>query len=497
MKSYFNFLPLLAITLILTACGGTDSTTGETAGMPSDGVTQTDVTADNSTPPSVADSTTQQVISARITSGMDDVEEQADKSMYVDSTDLELINDGEDQLVGLRFSLAVPKDAVITEANLRFTTDEASTSETDLVIWAQASDDAEPFTSSSGNISSRTATNANVIWKPQGWSNVGESGVAQTTSDLSSVVQEVIRRSGWQSDNHLVLVVSGQGSRTAESYEGSSSNAALLTVTYTMSGSAGGTEGNQTPSSSDATDNGGSTSTPATGDTTDNTSGDVTPPDTGTDSTSGDTTDSTSGDTSGDTTDTVTPPDPIIVNNPPQISGTPSASVTVGTVYSFTPSAVDPDGDSLSFTVSNLPTWASFDDTTGRVTGTPQDSDVGSYSNIQITVSDGAETAALNPFSITVDAATVVLGSINLDWTPPATRTDATALDISEIGGYVVYLGSSVDSLQEVVDISDSSVTTYTIDELELGTYYVALKIYDVDGNFSGLSNTVSIEVTN
>jgi hypothetical protein len=185
------------------------------------------------------------------------------------------------------------------------------------------------------------------------------------------------------------------------------------------------------------------------------------------------------------------------VNQAPVISGSPTLSVATGSAYSFSPSASDADSDSLSFSVNNLPSWATFDSDTGRLTGTPQESDVGVYSDIQIAVSDGTDSTSLTPFTITVNTSTVVLGSIFLDWTPPATRTDDTVLDVSEIGGYMVYLGTSADNLQEEVDITDSSVTSYTIDELEAGTYYVALKIYDVDGNFSGLSNTVSIEVTN
>ncbi len=60
-------------------------------------------------------------------------------------------------------------------------------------------------------------------------------------------------------------------------------------------------------------------------------------------------------------------------NTPPAITGTPSTTATVGNAYSFTPDATDPDGQVLSFSIANLPSWASFDTLTGELSGTPAD----------------------------------------------------------------------------------------------------------------------------
>ena len=130
------------------------------------------------------------------------------------------------------------------------------------------------------------------------------------------------------------------------------------------------------------------------------------------------------------------------------------------------------------------------------MSGTPQESDVGSYANIQITVSDGSDAVTLTAFTVTVKTSMAVTGSLSLSWTPPATRTDGTTLDLSEIGGYVVYLGTTRDDLQVVVEIGDSATTSYTLDALELGTYFVAVTTYDTAGNASGFSNIVSVDVT-
>ena len=89
-------------------------------------------------------------------------------------------------------------------------------------------------------------------------------------------------------------------------------------------------------------------------------------------------------------------------NYAPTISGTPASSAEVGSVYSFTPTVTDPDSSTFSFTVTGLPSWANFNAGNGRMSGTPQSGDVGTYSGISITVSDGQAEDTLGPFTITV-----------------------------------------------------------------------------------------------
>lgn len=90
-------------------------------------------------------------------------------------------------------------------------------------------------------------------------------------------------------------------------------------------------------------------------------------------------------------------------NIPPSISGVPSTSVLENFLYEFVPSASDPDGDALSFSIVNRPAWASFNSATGQLQGTPVAGDVGTTSNIQISVSDGQDSRTLPAFAITVN----------------------------------------------------------------------------------------------
>lgn len=91
------------------------------------------------------------------------------------------------------------------------------------------------------------------------------------------------------------------------------------------------------------------------------------------------------------------------VNDPPTITGTPITRVLIGETYNFIPTADDVDGDVLTFSITNKPSWLTFDSVTGQLTGVPITADEGLYANITITVSDGrGGTASLPVFTIEV-----------------------------------------------------------------------------------------------
>lgn len=91
-------------------------------------------------------------------------------------------------------------------------------------------------------------------------------------------------------------------------------------------------------------------------------------------------------------------------NRAPRIDGAPATSAMVTTAYRFAPTASDPDGDSLSFTIENKPSWAAFDSSNGLLSGVPAEANAGTFSDIRIHVSDGSLTTSLAPFTIAVAA---------------------------------------------------------------------------------------------
>ncbi|UTJ05774.1 putative Ig domain-containing protein [Arcobacter roscoffensis] len=86
----------------------------------------------------------------------------------------------------------------------------------------------------------------------------------------------------------------------------------------------------------------------------------------------------------------------------PTISGTVPTSIKQGELYSFTPIANDVNGDTLVFSISNNPSWLGINPDTGKVSGTPTNSDVGSHEGIVISVTDGQATSSLDSFNIEV-----------------------------------------------------------------------------------------------
>jgi hypothetical protein len=187
-------------------------------------------------------------------------------------------------------------------------------------------------------------------------------------------------------------------------------------------------------------------------------------------------------------------------NQAPTIGGTPPTSVDTGTDYRFIPVVNDEDGDALNFSVVNLPSWAQFDSNNGTLSGIPGVQDVGDYNSIQINVSDGTETVSLVAFSISVNRAEEVVaetGSMSLVWSAPATRTDGSPLNLSDISGYYIHVGTTRENLQMYLDVNQGDIDRYTIDNIEIGDYFVAVTVYDRTGNTSDLSNIVRKSVVN
>ena len=162
-------------------------------------------------------------------------------------------------------------------------------------------------------------------------------------------------------------------------------------------------------------------------------------------------------------------------NDPPTITGAPQTSVNVGTAYSFTPTASDPDGDTLTYSIQNRPSWATFNASTGRLSGTPAAANAGAYANIIISVSDGVATAALPAFTLTVAAASAD-GSAELSWTAPTQNTDGTAL--TNLAGYRILYGTSSSNLNQMIQVANPSLATYVVTGLSSGTWYFAVKAY-------------------
>lgn len=182
------------------------------------------------------------------------------------------------------------------------------------------------------------------------------------------------------------------------------------------------------------------------------------------------------------------PPPAAEQNDGPVITGSPPTAVVPGQPYIFTPQASDANGDALTFEIQNRPSWANFDARTGRLWGTPNTSQVGVYSNVIITATDGAARASLPAFSINVNS--LAVGQAVLSWMPPTTRTDGTPL--TNLSGYRIYYGNTPSGLSNFIDVNTAGVTNYVVDNLTAGTWYFAITAFDTAGSESAMSTAAS-----
>jgi hypothetical protein len=180
-------------------------------------------------------------------------------------------------------------------------------------------------------------------------------------------------------------------------------------------------------------------------------------------------------------------PAPAPENNPPTIAGGPTTSVEEGTNYSFTPSASDPDGDALTFSIDGKPAWASFDSSTGALSGVPNAADVGVYDGISISVTDGVDTVSLAVFSIEVLAKNSSTGSVTLNWVAPTENEDGSPLE--DLAGYQIYWGTSPGNYPNSLTIDNPGLTTYVIDNLAPGVYEFVATSFNAAGVESVYSN--------
>jgi hypothetical protein len=163
----------------------------------------------------------------------------------------------------------------------------------------------------------------------------------------------------------------------------------------------------------------------------------------------------------------------------------------VGERYEFTPSASDPDGDRLTFSVAQKPAWLNFNMAKGTLTGKPSAADIGTYRGIVLSVSDGQNKTSLPPFDIEVPA----IGSrvVTLSWLPPTENEDGSPL--TDLAGYEIAYGRQPRLYSSRIDVRNPGVTTYVVSGLVPGAYYFAMFSYTENNVRSRVSAELAINV--
>jgi|GEM_PF-1251908 len=143
--------------------------------------------------------------------------------------------DSNEQIVGFRFEgVDIPQGAKITNATIDFKSDSTETTSSKLKIKIENADEAAPFEDAPKNISSRNLT-GQVDWEVQPW----EKGITYTTPDLTSLVQTVVKRSGWCGGRGGIAFVVAAGSaddttRLVKSFDNAPFFAPVLNIEYDL-----------------------------------------------------------------------------------------------------------------------------------------------------------------------------------------------------------------------------------------------------------------------
>jgi hypothetical protein len=155
-----------------------------------------------------------------------------------------------------------------------------------------------------------------------------------------------------------------------------------------------------------------------------------------------------------------------------------SQAARVGIRYEIQPKVSDPDNDRLTFSAENLPPWASINEVSGKIIGTPRTSDIGEHADIVITVADAGHRVATKAFSINVIGAGE--GVARLQWRRPFSKVDGSNLD--DLAGYRIAYGRDPEELDHSVFITDPSQTSFEFATLDSGVWYFAVIAVNVNG---------------
>ena len=179
-------------------------------------------------------------------------------------------------------------------------------------------------------------------------------------------------------------------------------------------------------------------------------------------------------------------------NTPPVLAATGNQSVAEGSVLTFTLSATDADGDTLSYSATDIPAGVALNNSTGVFSWTPVYSQAGSYS-VTFTVSDGNGGSAFGAVMITVtnvNQAPVLdsIGSktvtINYVLTFTLTATDAD-------GDTLTYSATNLPSGASLN--ASTGVFSWSPVDSQIGSYAVTFNVSDT--NRASDQEVVSITV--
>ena len=193
------------------------------------------------------------------------------------------------------------------------------------------------------------------------------------------------------------------------------------------------------------------------------------------------------------------------VNNPPVITSVPTTQINENTNYVYQVTATDADGNTLTYTLTQAPSWLSINSVTGLVSGTAPNVVSDYIYTITVSVSDGANFDR-QTFDLTVR-------DTNLDTTPPVitvlspvnnqvytTSNVLFSITTNENSGSARFTITTNGNPINFSMTQTSATSFQTNMSLPDGTYSVVVYATDLAGNIGqsqSITFTVNIPPTN
>jgi len=186
------------------------------------------------------------------------------------------------------------------------------------------------------------------------------------------------------------------------------------------------------------------------------------------------------------------------VNRAPTLASIGNKTVSEIALLSFTISGTDLDGDAITYTAGNLPSWAIFTSATREFFCTPSYDDAGIYSNVAFTVTDTAGLYTTEEITITVNNTNraPTLNPVGNKSGNEGALLTFTISGADPDGDTVTYTGVSLPSGAGVV--SATGVFSWTPTYAQSGSYStVKLRATDTGGLYAEETITISVTQVN
>ena len=189
-----------------------------------------------------------------------------------------------------------------------------------------------------------------------------------------------------------------------------------------------------------------------------------------------------------------TTPVPVPINHHPIITSFPITLATVNETYAYNVEATDPDGDTLTFSLTTKPTGMTINSTTGLINWTP--TSTGDY-DVIVEVSDNG-----SPVESTTQNFTIHVGQVSTNQAPTISSTPITSATVNQAYAYNVdATDPDGDTLTYFLTISPAGMTINSTTGLinwiptATGYYDVTVEVSDNGSPVKSVTQSFTIHV--